>query len=370
MISPEIWRDPKFVSLSDDTTRLLFIGLFSNANDYGKLRGEWWNVRSEVFVKSEISENRIKIILEELERKKLILRYLVNGEKYIKLTSWEKHQKVQHPSPDNLPEPTGEIPAESVNYPLIETGRYYGSNWQEQKKKARTRDNFTCVKCGKTTKEHKRSLDVHHVKSFSSFTSLDEDGDQIIDWQKANTLDNLITICRQCHNKVNEIREPFTSQTRAIHDQGSRREVSLDKVSLDKVSEEYKKGNPPELDKYGERDSPEPKNIQSHIEKLKSQFPLEIQELINEYIELARLENKTQKITVHKQKRLINELYLLWLECNQDDIEDNTLRNDFKLALQTAVDNEAPNINYVKKVKAGFPRKRKVRLKKANKTWK
>ena len=106
MISPEIWTDPKFVSLSDDTTRLLFIGLFSNANDYGKLRGEWWTVRSSIFVMNELSPNKIEVMLEELEKSDLITRYEVKGEKYIKLNNWEKHQTVSHPAKDQFPEPS------------------------------------------------------------------------------------------------------------------------------------------------------------------------------------------------------------------------------------------------------------------------
>ncbi len=106
MISPEIWTDPKFVSLSNDATRLLFIGLFSNANDYGKLRGEWWSVRSSIFVMNELSEDKIGVMLEELEKKKLIIRYEINGEKYIKLRSWEKHQTVSHPAKDQFPDPS------------------------------------------------------------------------------------------------------------------------------------------------------------------------------------------------------------------------------------------------------------------------
>jgi len=111
MISPDIWTDPKFVSLTDDTTRLLFIGLFSNANDYGKLRGEWWSIRSMVFPINELPQEKIESMLGDLEKRDLIARYKVKDEKYIKLANWEKHQTVSHPAKDQFPEPSsGDVP--------------------------------------------------------------------------------------------------------------------------------------------------------------------------------------------------------------------------------------------------------------------
>ena len=117
MINPDIWTDPKFTNLSDDTTRLLFIGLFSNANDYGKLRGEWWTVRSMIFPMNELSPNKIEVMLEELEKRKLIVRYKVKDEKYVKLKSWEKHQTVSHPAKDQFPDPPSGNNPESVQRP-------------------------------------------------------------------------------------------------------------------------------------------------------------------------------------------------------------------------------------------------------------
>ena len=117
MISPDIWTDPKFVSLTDDTTRLLFIGLFSNANDYGKLRGEWWSIRSMVFPINELPQEKIESMLGDLEKRDLIARYKVKDEKYIKLANWEKHQIVSHPAKDQFPDPSsGDVP-ESVQRP-------------------------------------------------------------------------------------------------------------------------------------------------------------------------------------------------------------------------------------------------------------
>ena len=70
--------------------------------------------------------------------------------------------------------------------------RYYGPDWRSQRKAARKRDNYTCQRCSKTTKEAKRSLDVHHKTPFNQFASYEE----------ANQLENLVTLCHPCHQYI------------------------------------------------------------------------------------------------------------------------------------------------------------------------
>tara|TARA_Y100000310_G_C20502292_1_gene724607 strand:+ start:99 stop:833 length:735 start_codon:yes stop_codon:yes gene_type:complete len=98
--------------------------------------------------------------------------------------------------------------------------------------------------------------------------------------------------------------------------------------------------------------------IISQIEILISQFPQKIRPLIKEYTDIARLQNKTERISPQKELRLTNELHLVWSRCNGDIDEA-----DFRQALKTTVSSEAPNINYVRKVIQSIIRKRSVRLK-------
>lgn len=70
--------------------------------------------------------------------------------------------------------------------------KYYGPNWRSQRRAARKRDGYICQRCGKTTKEAKRSLDVHHRISFNQFES----------YKEANRLANLITLCHACHQYI------------------------------------------------------------------------------------------------------------------------------------------------------------------------
>ena len=70
---------------------------------------------------------------------------------------------------------------------------YYGPNWWSQRRKARDRDNYTCQDCGITEEEYGKELSVHHIIPFREFNG---------DWQEANKLSNLISLCEYpCHRK-------------------------------------------------------------------------------------------------------------------------------------------------------------------------
>lgn len=85
------------------------------------------------------------------------------------------------------------------------SGRNYGPNWQRQRKRARRRDTPddgnepVCQRCGMTDSEHRekkqKGLQVHHIKPLEEFI---EDGE--IDFERANALENLITVCVECHS--------------------------------------------------------------------------------------------------------------------------------------------------------------------------
>ena len=72
---------------------------------------------------------------------------------------------------------------------------YYGANWGRQREKAIERDGHECIVCGCSEADHEaergRSLEVHHVQPLRTF-DVPED---------ANDLDNLVTLCWQCHHK-------------------------------------------------------------------------------------------------------------------------------------------------------------------------
>lgn len=75
---------------------------------------------------------------------------------------------------------------------------YRGSNWDSQKRKAMKRDNHECQVC------HYQggffnSLAVHHIKPYRLFGG---------DFESANQLSNLITLCRKHHGLIESGKMP------------------------------------------------------------------------------------------------------------------------------------------------------------------
>lgn len=66
----------------------------------------------------------------------------------------------------------------------------YGSEWAQQGELARARDGYRCQVCG--VEEKDRAHDVHHKTPFRVIESA----------YLANQLDNLITLCKSCHHRV------------------------------------------------------------------------------------------------------------------------------------------------------------------------
>lgn len=74
----------------------------------------------------------------------------------------------------------------------------YAPNWDDQRDTRLERDGYECAVCGRENEEYKqthgRGLDVHHITPLRRFVT---DGE--LDHERANSLDNLITLCRACH---------------------------------------------------------------------------------------------------------------------------------------------------------------------------
>lgn len=76
------------------------------------------------------------------------------------------------------------------------TIEYYGPNWRRRRRQARKRADHQCEYCHKTKAENGKALDVHHIKSFRSFNYVPGKNDN---YKLANSLDNLVALCMNCH---------------------------------------------------------------------------------------------------------------------------------------------------------------------------
>lgn len=108
MISPEIWQSNSFSALAD-FSKLIFIGLFSQADDegYGKAKPSY--IRSVLFPNDE--DKRIADIenaLSEIAQTMSVIFYEVGGYAYYRLTNWLSWQKVDKPSASRIPKASHE----------------------------------------------------------------------------------------------------------------------------------------------------------------------------------------------------------------------------------------------------------------------
>lgn len=102
MIDPNFWESED-VSKLTIRQRLLLIGLFSNADDYGRGRAKPTYIRSVVFPYDDISVDEIREDLEAIRRHISIVFYEVDGNSYYEFQNWDKWQTVQKPQKSMIP---------------------------------------------------------------------------------------------------------------------------------------------------------------------------------------------------------------------------------------------------------------------------
>lgn len=104
-IKPGFWSDEKLAPL-DPITRLVFLGLISNADDAGRLIDSVRMIDGMLF---PFSEHSSREAIETLARLSRVLRYRsASGQPILQICNWEEHQRVDNPSAHVLPAPTPE----------------------------------------------------------------------------------------------------------------------------------------------------------------------------------------------------------------------------------------------------------------------
>lgn len=101
-IKPEFPHSEKIGSLSRDA-RLLFLQLFTVADDAGRLRGASRMLASLLYPYDDDAPKLIGKWLTELDEKGCIRRYEVDGSQYVEIVNWLKHQKIDRPSESRIP---------------------------------------------------------------------------------------------------------------------------------------------------------------------------------------------------------------------------------------------------------------------------
>ena len=114
VIKPEFWSDEKLAKVSLQA-RLVFIGLWMTSDDAGTTKGHPIWLKSQIFPYDEITIKQFETWLNELIQLKRVLPYDVNGEKYLYIPGFIKHQKISHPSPAKNPTPPESVRNDCAN---------------------------------------------------------------------------------------------------------------------------------------------------------------------------------------------------------------------------------------------------------------
>jgi len=101
-IKPEFQNSESMGRVSRDA-RLLFIELWTFADDLGRARAASRMLASVLFPYDDDAPDLIEGWLTELERENCIRRYEVEGTTYLEIVNWQQHQKIDHPSQSKLP---------------------------------------------------------------------------------------------------------------------------------------------------------------------------------------------------------------------------------------------------------------------------
>src|SRR5690348_11915202 len=105
-IKPEFWTSEQVMSCKA-LTRLLFIGMWNFADDYGRMPYAPATIKAQILPNDPIEIQTIKDMLAELSSIGLILLYAANGREYIEITGWS-HQKIDKPHKPKYPGPVAD----------------------------------------------------------------------------------------------------------------------------------------------------------------------------------------------------------------------------------------------------------------------
>lgn len=103
-IKPEFPQSESMGRVSRDA-RLLFLLLFTVADDEGRTRAASRMLASLLYPYDDDAKTHIAQWLAELEREGCITLYSHDGNAYLQIEKWLSHQKIDHPTKSRLPAP-------------------------------------------------------------------------------------------------------------------------------------------------------------------------------------------------------------------------------------------------------------------------
>lgn len=109
-IKPDFFTSLTIADLTPEQ-RLTFIGLWTHADDEGRCVDDPRLIKAAIWPLDDRTSADIEIDLKALSESSLITRYALNRKRYLAVTNWFEHQRINRPTESKLPSPEqGEKP--------------------------------------------------------------------------------------------------------------------------------------------------------------------------------------------------------------------------------------------------------------------
>ena len=196
MIDPSIWQSEDFSELSN-LAKLVFIALFSLADDDGRGRANPVYLRNTIFPYNEdLRSTDIEKALSEISLNMSVIFYSCDGSKYYALTNWDKWQKIDKPTPSKIPEYKENMKIETFADDSTRTSRKVGEGSRlieknknkKRIKKEEKKKEFIAPSLDEIKKYvSDKKLNVDAEKFYSYFTEgnwIDSKGNKVKNWKQ------------------------------------------------------------------------------------------------------------------------------------------------------------------------------------------
>lgn len=141
-IKPGFFRSED-VSALPLRARLTWIGLWTQCDDQGRTKDNVKLIKADVWPLDPVSLADIEEDLETLADHGRIVRYEVDGRRYLEITNWGDHQKINRPTPSKIPPPlstgNGSYPQVRTHAQLSEDSPQEGKGKEGKGREARAR---------------------------------------------------------------------------------------------------------------------------------------------------------------------------------------------------------------------------------------
>ena len=101
MPAPDLWQSQDVMDLPV-VGKLAFIALISHADDAGRLKTTAGHL-ARIAHLEDVRVEEIQEAMDLMEARTMIQQSNVDGARFVQITNWMRHQKIDHPKPSAYP---------------------------------------------------------------------------------------------------------------------------------------------------------------------------------------------------------------------------------------------------------------------------